>query len=127
MTDQVMQNAQSHLQACFDEYRRSGGKKASLYEVIIRPEKQNESDRQRGGYHLLCKIFGDEFGYTIEEVKQIVTDRLYGYREIELLGHRLTVPDIPDDLGDRQRYIEQINMIYQIGAEEGIELPELKR
>ena len=43
-------------------------------EVIIQEHKENKTQEQRNFFHLLCKILGDEIGYSQSEIKEVVKE-----------------------------------------------------
>lgn len=91
-------------------------------EVIIRKRLENKTTDQRNWFHTICKLFGDECGYTQGEVKELVKREILGTSLIEIAGRRFEV--VKESEGeDRPGYAELIEGAYRIAAEAGVVLP----
>lgn len=91
-------------------------------EVIIQPHKKSKSAEQRGWFHVLCKILGEETGYTQGEIKELIKREIMGTTLIELAGRNVEVVASSESL-DKVGYSELIDGTYVLAAEAGIVLP----
>jgi hypothetical protein len=91
-------------------------------EVIVQKHKHDKTAEQRGWFHMLCKLLGDEAGYTLGEVKELVKKELLGTKQITIGGVVKEVTESSEGQ-NRHGYSELIEGIYRIGAEAGIQLP----
>ena len=46
--------------------------------VTISEYKECKTMEQRSAFHMLCRFFGDELGYTENEMKQAIVAEVYG-------------------------------------------------
>lgn len=97
-------------------------KGADNLEVIIQPHRDDKTAEQRGWFHVLCKILGEETGYTKGEVKELVKKAILGTKIIKIGEHEKEVTESSEDQ-DKIGYSELIDGIYRLGAEAGIALP----
>lgn len=91
-------------------------------EVIIRPHKEDKTGEQRGWWHAMLKMIGDETGYTTEEVKELVKKSILGTKQITIGGKSMEVTESSEQL-DKMGYSELIDATYRLAAEAGIVLP----
>ena len=92
------------------------------YQVVVEPYKENKSVEQRNSFHLLCKIFGDDTGYTQAEIKSMVLSNTFGTKSV--MGVEVAVSSEKLKRGDYSRLIEET---YRLAAEAGVILPILSR
>jgi len=108
-----------------------GKKQKRPYEVVIRPHIGGLTAEQRGGFHWLCKILGNELGYTEGEIKDMVKARVWGYDE--KVGpdgkvYQFLRSSERNEDGRKKNKIEYaplIEGVYQLGSEAGVVLPNL--
>ena len=56
------------------------------WEVVIKPYVSQKTAEQRGWFHALCGIFGDEVGLTKGNIKEIVKSQIFGWEKINYGG-----------------------------------------
>jgi hypothetical protein len=95
-------------------------------EVVIKKHVRNKTGEQRGWFHKLCQMLGDELGYTMGEIKELVKKDILGTREIRI-GDRCTEVTESSEQQLRDRYSDLIEGVYRIGAEAGVVLPNPDR
>ena len=97
-------------------------------EITIQPYHKDLTKEQRGWFHQLCKILGDEIGYPLGTIKEVVKENVYG-KTVVKVGNReyLVVESSEHDAdGNKRKTIDYADLIegaYQLGAEAGIVLP----
>jgi len=91
-------------------------------EVIIRKREYDKTKEQRGWFHALCKIFGEETGYTQGEIKELVKAEVLGTTIITIAGREREVT-ASSEKQNRESYSELIEGCYRLAAEAGIQLP----
>jgi len=94
-------------------------------EVIIQKHRENKTVEQRGFWHFLLKIIGDETGYTLIEVKELIKKQLLGTKEIKIGGVVREVTESSESQ-TRMDYSKLIEETYRLAAEAGIQLPNPK-
>lgn len=98
---------------------------ADKYEVIIQPNKENQTSEQRGFFHALLKIMADELGYSPDAMKQCIKAECWGVETVTI--GELTVDVIKSSAGAKKdEYSELIEVAYRISAEYGIVLPNAR-
>ena len=95
-------------------------------DVIIQKHKHDKTAEQRGWFHSLCKMLGDECGYTLEEVKELVKKDIIGTKLVTIGSKTKEVTESSEGL-DKMGYSELIEGIYRLGAEAGVVLPNPDR
>ena len=94
-----------------------------LHECIIRPYEEDKTAEQRGWYHVLCGLFGDEVGLTLGEIKEITKAKLAGWKTISYGGIDLVVADMRSEKLSKKKYSQLIEVVYMLAADAGITLP----
>jgi len=92
------------------------------YQVVVEPYKENKTVEQRNSFHLLCKIFGDDTGYTQGEIKSMVVSKVFGTTNV--MGVEVGPSTEKLKMDDYSRLIEGA---YILAAEAGVVLPILRR
>ncbi len=95
-------------------------------QVEIKNYKESKTSEQRKAFHLLCKLFGDETGYTLNEIKELVKGELLETTVITIAGKKREVTRSTESL-KRDEYSQLIDETYRLAAEAGIVLPILGR
>ena len=98
-------------------------------EVIIRRYRRSLTDEQRGWFHKLCTMLGDEVGEQMGDIKQMVKQRVYGTEEHYVGGkaYTITPSSETDDEGEKRSvfdYAKLTDEVYRMGGEAGVSLPE---
>lgn len=95
------------------------------YRITVEDYKENKTDEQRAFFHVLCKVFSDETGYTPEEIKQLCKVELMGTTVVNLAGREIEVVKSSETL-KKQEYSELIETCYRLAAEAGVTLPSAR-
>jgi len=95
-------------------------------QVCISNYKQNKTKEQESSFHMLCGIFGNETGYTKDEIKEMVKKHVLGTTVVSIAGYEQEVTR-PSSKAKRDEYSELIEGTYRLAAEAGVLLPELRR
>jgi hypothetical protein len=95
-------------------------------EITIGDYTENKTDEQRNSFHLLCKLFADETGYTLHEIKELVKFQEFGTNLILIGGVEHGVSISSESL-KRTDYARLIEATYRLAAQGGIVLPVLNR
>ena len=96
------------------------------YEVIVRPYKSRRSIEQNNLLHSWLREIAQETGHTVEEIKDYVCSEYLGSREylgINGTPKRRLVTTSELSVEEMSALIERVA---QLGAEQGVQLPELK-
>lgn len=94
-------------------------------EVIIRKREHSKTAEQRSFFHFLCKALGDETGYTLGEIKEMVKMEILGTKIVEIAGrHREVVES--SEAQNKLMYSALIEGVYKLGAEAGVQLPNAR-
>ena len=91
-------------------------------QVTIEPIKDNKTAEQRGYFHVLCGIMGEETGYTMGQIKELVKIELYGTETVAIMGRQFERLKSSEEL-DRKGYSALTEQILIMAAEFGIVLP----
>lgn len=91
-------------------------------EVLIRPYKEDKTAAQRGWWHMLLRQFGDECGYTMQEMKDLVKKEILGTKIVTVAG-RTVETAASSESEDRIGYSSLIESTYRLAAEAGVQLP----
>lgn len=94
--------------------------------VMIGDYAKDKTAEQRSWFHALCKILGDETGYTLDEVKELVKKDILSTKIVKIGGISKEVTK-SSEKAKRDEYSELIDGIYRIGAEAGVVLPNPRR
>ena len=94
-----------------------------LKRVTIADHVNSKSAQQRGFFHKLCALFGDEVGMQPGEVKEIAKAKLFGWNHIEYGGVTLTLAAGHSEELNSIEYGELIDIVYQLAGDAGIQLP----
>lgn len=115
---------------CTDVYRRLADQIDGMLEahmdvdVTVKQHVRAKTASQRGWFHYLCRLFGEEIGLTEGQVKDIAKAQIVGWRHVMVGGVDVVVPDgSSEDLG-RLQYSELIEVLYRLAAESGVVLPD---
>ena len=95
------------------------------YRITVEDYKENKTDEQRAFFHVLCKFFSDDTGYTPEEIKQLCKVELMGTTMVNLAGREIEVVKSSETL-KKQEYSELIETCYRLAAEAGVVLPSAR-
>ena len=95
-------------------------------QIAITNYKQDKTEEQRNSFHLLCKLFGDELGYTINEIKELVKGEVLDTTIVNIAGREREVTRSSESL-KRDEYSALIESTYRLASEAGIQLPPLMR
>ena len=96
------------------------------YEIVIRPHKSSRSIEQNNLLHSWLREIAEETGHTVEEIKDYVCSEYLGSREylgINGTPKRRLVTTSELSVEEMSALIERVA---QLGAEQGVQLPELK-
>jgi hypothetical protein len=91
-------------------------------EVVIQKHKQRKTDEQRSWFHVLCSMLGNETGYTLGEIKQMVKGVVLGSTTVSVGNQSFEVVE-SSEKQNRETYSQLIEGVYRLAAEAGIELP----
>jgi hypothetical protein len=94
-----------------------------LQRVVISKHINNKTANQRGWFHALCAIWGDELGMQAGDMKEIAKAKLFGWKQINYGGIMLTLADGRSEKLNAKEYGELIDTVYLLAGESGIELP----
>ena len=95
-------------------------------QVSITNYKENKTDEQRNGFHMLCKMLGDELGYTLYEIKEMCKAECLPTTVVNIAGREREVTQSSEKI-KRIQYSELIETVYRLSAEAGVVLPALFR
>lgn len=95
-------------------------------QITITEYKEDKTGEQRKTFHLLCKLFGDETGYTLNEIKELVKGELLDTTIVTIAGREREVTRSSESL-KRDEYSALIETAYRLAAEAGVQLPILSR
>jgi len=93
------------------------------WEVVIKPYVSKKTAEQRGWFHALCGIFGDEVGLTKGQVKEIAKAQLFGWEKISYGGIELVIAEGHSEDLNLKEYSQLIEAIYIMAGDAGIVLP----
>lgn len=99
-------------------------------EIIIRRYRKNKSDAQRGAFHFLCQTLGDQLGYSMNEIKELVKKDVYGTHEVQV-GNKVfevTCSSEKNEQGEPRttdEYARLIDGVYRMAGYAGESLPAL--
>lgn len=99
-------------------------------EIIIRRYRKNKTEAQRGAFHFLCQALGDQLGYSLNEIKELVKKDVYGVHEVRIgdLAFEVTCSSERNEDGDPRttdEYARLIDGVYRMAGYAGEILPAL--
>ena len=94
------------------------------WDISIAKHVNNKTASQRGWFHKLCALFGDEIGMQAGDVKEIAKAKLFGWQQINYGGITLTLAAGHSETLNADKYGELIETVYMLAGESGIVLPE---
>ena len=95
-------------------------------QIKITDYKVDKTGEQRKSFHLLCQLFGNETGYTLNEIKELVKGELLDTTVVTIAGREREVTRSTESL-KRDEYSALIEATYRLAAEAGVILPVLSR
>jgi len=95
-----------------------------VFDITITKHVTSKTAEQRGWFHKLCALLGDELGMHSGDIKEIAKARLFGWRQVEYGGVTLTLADGSSERLNAKRYGQLIEVIYMLAGDSGIVLPE---
>lgn len=95
------------------------------YRITVEDYKQDKTAEQRGFFHTLCEILGNETGYTKAEIKELCKQELMGTTVVNVGGIEREVVISSESL-KRDEYSQLIETAYRLGAQAGIQLPSAR-
>lgn len=94
------------------------------WDIEIEEHKKPKTNSQRGTFHWLCGLFGEEIGLALGQVKELVKGQIFGWKHVKIGGVSFPIADGSSEELDRLGYATLIDTLYQIAAESGVRLPE---
>ena len=91
-------------------------------QVTLSLYKEDKTGEQRGLFHTLCKLLGDELGYTLHEIKELVKAEMLPSKMVTVAGITKEITESSEKL-KRDGYSELIEATYRLAAEAGVVLP----
>lgn len=98
-----------------------------VWDIEIKEHRKPKSVSQRGWFHALCKMLGDEMGIPEGQVKEIAKAQILGWRTVTLGGITFPVADGSSEKLSRMEYSDLIDALYRLAAEAGVILPDADR
>lgn len=98
-----------------------------VMQVTIEPYIEKHSKEQRALFHVLCREWGNQVGYTEGQVKEAIKQHVYGTDSVEIGGRQVTVTGSTErtadgKIRDKTDYSELIEHTYRLAAEDGVVL-----
>ena len=100
---------------------------SKAWDLEIKEHRKPKSVSQRGWFHALCKMFGDEMGIPEGQIKELAKAQILGWRTVTLGGITFPVADGSSEKLNRMEYSDLIEVVYRLAAEAGVYLPEANR
>ena len=94
------------------------------WDVSINKHVNSLTAHQRGWFHKLCALLGDEIGMHPGDLKEIAKGKLFGFKQVEYGGVTLTLADGHSESLNAKRYGQLIEVVYMLAGDAGIVLPE---
>ena len=91
-------------------------------QVTISDYKEGKTGEQRAFFHALCKLFGDELGYTQAEIKEYAKQEALGVKTVTIGGVTKEITRSSES-AKRDEYSALIEAVYRLAAQAGIQLP----
>lgn len=98
-----------------------------VWDIEIKEYRKPKSVSQRGWFHTLCKMLGDELGIPEGQIKELAKAQLFGWRQVTLGGVTFPVADGSSEKLNKLEYSGLIETVYRLGSEAGVSLPEADR
>lgn len=92
-------------------------------ELILRTERKEKSPAQRALFHAVCGDLAPLLGLAPAETKQLIKEQFYGVETKVVLGVPRRFTQASED-SDREEYSRLIDFAYQLGAEQGFNIPD---
>ena len=94
-------------------------------EITIEPYVEKHSNEQRALFHVLCREWGNQAGYTEGQVKEAIKQHVYGTDTVNIGGRAVEVTGSTErtadgKLRDKTDYSELIEHTYRLAAEDGV-------
>ncbi len=93
------------------------------WDVVIKRHVNSKTKKQRGWFHVLCQILGDEIGMHEGQIKEIAKAQLFGWKKFTYGGVELVMADGHSETLNGIRYGQLTDIVYQMGSDAGIQLP----
>lgn len=100
---------------------------SKAWDIEIKEHRKPKSVSQRGWFHALCKMLGDEMGIPEGQVKEIAKAQILGWRTVTLGGITFPVADGSSEKLNRMEYSDLIEQVLMLAAEAGVILPDADR
>lgn len=84
--------------------------------------KEDKTGEQRAFFHVLCKLLGDELGYSQYEIKEMIKAEALGTVSVVIGSLEREIIPSSESL-KRDEYAMLIDATYRISAESGVVLP----
>lgn len=84
-------------------------------QVDIGPVREHRTVSQNSRLWALHKLASDHTGYSTEEMHELMLVRFFGSKEIDISGHRLTVPlkrSSTRDKAEFREFLESVETFY---------------
>ena len=92
------------------------------WQVQIKKLEHSKTIEQRNFFHMLCKLMGDELGYTWGEIKELCKQECLGVRGVKV-GTVYREVTKSSETATREEYSQLIETIYRLAAQAGVYLP----
>lgn len=100
---------------------------SKVWDVTIAEHKKAKTPSQRGWWHKLLEIWGDEIGLTQGQCKELVKGYHLGWKVVTVAGVEFRAADGSSEALDRIGYSALIETTYRLAAEMGVILPDANR
>lgn len=100
---------------------------SKAWDIEIKEHRKPKSVSQRGWFHALCEMLGNELGIPAGQVKELAKAQILGWRVVTLGGISFPVADGSSEKLSRMEYSDLIDALYRLAAEAGVILPEPDR
>ena len=91
-------------------------------EVVIQEHNDDQTDEQRGFYHVLNGILAKELGASPNAMKMDIKRECWGSEMVTVRGHEFEVI-MSTTKAKKDQYSELIECIYRVAADLGVVLP----
>lgn len=98
-----------------------------VWDIEIKEHRKPKSVSQRGWFHALCKMLGNELGIPAGQVKELAKAQILGWRVVTLGGISFPVADGSSENLNRMEYSDLIEQVLMLAAEAGVILPDADR
>ena len=86
-------------------------------EITVKKWTEKRSSDQNRGLWRWNKLLSDFTGYTEEEIHYLMCGELYGWKELEIAGHKITRPNKTTSMMNTSEFSHHI-MLYELKARE---------